>query len=552
MRHYIRTSYWKNLFQRTYMDLEGYSKERFFKDLAAGIVTGIVAIPLSLALAIATGVPPVYGLYTAAVAGVVASFLGGSRFSISGPAAAMVPILAGIIHEYGLPALPTIGFLAGIILIIMGVSKLGRLVVYVPAPVVLGFTAGIAITLFWGQMPAFLGVSGLEHTEHFHERVWQIILHLNTVNPLTLAIGFLTLATLIYLPKVKMFSKIPASLIAVIVTTLLVAFVPAFSSVKTIQDAYGAIPAGFHMTFPLMPLSFWPDYAAPALQIAFLITIESLLCALMADKLTRTKHNSNVELVAQGVANLFSPFFSGIPATAVIARTGTSIKSGATSRIAGIIHGLIVFTFILLLAREGGMIPLATLAAILFVTAWKISEFKEISRLIRIAPKGDLSVLALTLTLTVFVDLTVAVGFGMVLAILAFFKDASTLYIEFVTPKSDHVPLKVRNTLQKHKEIEYINLDGNLSIGSASLILDRIHPHKGCKEVVIRMREVHQIDLSGLEALHELITELHNHHIQVALTSINPRVSEKLRRYGILDEAEHVYVKTEEFLRDVH
>jgi sulfate permease, SulP family len=552
MNHYFRASYWKNVFERVYSDMEGYTKERFFKDLAAGLVTGIIAIPLSLALAIATGVPPVYGLYTAAVAGFIAGAIGGSRFSVSGPAAAMVPILSGIISQYGLPALPTIGFLAGIFLIVMGVSKLGRLVAYVPAPVVLGFTAGIAITLFWGQVANFLGLSGLHSVEHFHERVWEIVTHLGTTNVATVIIGLLTLSILIFLPKVPYISKIPASLIAVVLTTFLAAVLPYFSSVTTIEEVYGAIPLGIQFMFPLAPITSWIEYAVPAFQIAFLITVESLLCALMADKLTKTKHNSNVELVAQGIANIASPFFGGIPATAVIARTGTSIKSGATSRIAGVIHALIVLSFVLVLAKVGGMIPLTTLAAILFVTAWKISEFKEISRLIRRAPGGDLSVLALTLTLTVFVDLTVAVGFGMVFAILAFFKDASTLYIEFVTPKSDHVPQRVRKTLQKHKEIDYVNLDGNLSIGSARLILDRIRPHEGCKEVVIRMREVQQIDLSGLEALHELIEELHRHKIRVVFTSIKPRVAEKLKRYGILDEAEEVYNKTEDFVRHTH
>lgn len=547
MTPYHKMSYWKNLFSRNYADLKDYSTSRFSADLGAGLVTGIVAIPLSLALAIATGVPPVYGLYTAAIAGITASVLGGSRFSVSGPAAAMVPILAAIVNEHGVKALPAIGLFAGIFLIIMGIGKLGKLVQYVPLPVVLGFTAGVALTIFTGQLNGFLGLTGIHPEEHFHEKFAQTVTHVNTVNPYTVIIGVLALTLLIVIPKIGPIKKLPASLFAVILTTLIVALVPAFNSVKTIAQIYGTIPTGLHFN---IEFSFdnWPALIQSAFKVAFLIGVESLLCAVVADKMTKTRHNSNVELVAQGVANLVSPLFGGIPATAVIARTGTSIKSGATSRLAGIIHGLVVLIFIVFLAKIGSLIPIPTLAAVLFITAWKISEQKEIRHLFHVAPKADLAILLLTFGLTVFIDLTVAVAFGMVMAMLLFFKNSSTIHAEHLDLKSEYTSDELSKILKKHKNLMFINLEGNLTMGAAHTLLDQIQLNKNTDTLVLRFREVHSIDLSGLESLRDLVEQLHKKEIKIIFTSMNPSIHKKITHYGLDHAADVVYPRTARFI----
>lgn len=550
MTHYFRAKYWLNLLGRVYADMHGYNSARFGQDVAAGLVTGIVAIPLSLALAIATGVPPVYGLYTASVAGLVASLFGGSRFSISGPAAAMVPILSGIVTEYGVGALPTIGLLAGVFLILMGIGKLGRLVQYVPLPVVLGFTAGVALTIFTGQLNGFLGLHGIHPHEHFHEKFVETLTHIPTFNAGSVWVGVLALVILIGLPKVRWLSKIPASFFAVVVTTLCVYFIPGLMSVQTIKEVYGIIPTGFHLSFGLQ-LDQAPLLAAPALKVAFLIAVESLLCAVVADKMTKTRHNSNVELVAQGVANIVSPFFSGIPATAVIARTGTSIKSGATSRVAGVVHGIVVLLFVLALATVGSLIPIPTLAAVLFVTAWKISEQKEIRHLLRTAPRADITILVLTFLLTVFVDLTVAVGFGMVLAMLLFFRDSSTLHAEYLDEKHEYASDEIRAMLRKHKTMAFVNLEGNLTMGAAHTLSEQIHLPGKYTVLVLRFREVQRVDLSGLEALRGLVEDLHKRQVKVLFTSMNHSLQVKMKKFGLLTLADHVYPRTARLLAEL-
>lgn len=541
--------FFKNIL-KTFSDLKNYNFQKFKSDLSAGLVTGIVAIPLSLALAIATGeaagveIPPIVGLYTAAIAGITAAIFAGSSFNVSGPAAAMVPILGSVIKENGLDALPLIGLIAGVILIIFGIFKVGTFIKYVPLSVTLGFTAGIAITLFFGQLNSFLGLTGIHNHEHFHEKVVETFKHLDTVNFTALAIGLLSLAILILLPKIKLLSKIPPSLISVILTTSIVYFgAKTFSSldgVTTIADKYGEIKLGFP---PVRSIEFTNilDYIAPALKIAFLISIESLLCAVVADKMTKSRHNSNQELIAQGIANIAVPFLSGITATAVIARTGTSIKSGAKSRIAALLHGLLVLTFLMVLAPVGSKIPLTVLSSILFMTAWKISEQKEIRHFMKIAPKSDLGILFLTMFLTVFLDLTIAVGVGMFLAILFIFKRLSTIHITEYKEDDDFISERLKKVLGKHKDLQFLNLEGNLSMGAAGTLSHKIKINPETKKVIIRLREVHHIDLSGLEALKDLIADLKASGVKVYLSSVNKRVLYKILRFHLDSEIEEIF-----------
>ncbi|HEX6257873.1 MAG TPA: solute carrier family 23 protein [Candidatus Saccharimonadales bacterium] len=408
----------KTEFRRRMPDLVGYTKQKLMRDLGAGITVGIVALPLSLALAIATGVPPILGLYTAGIAGFLAALFSGSAYSVSGPAAAMVPILAAIIQNYGLQQIPYITILAALMLITFALIGLGRYIHKVPESVILGFTAGVAIVILFGQLNNFLGLNGLEPHKHFAENAWETITHLMSISLPVAIVGVLALLIILYAPKLKAITKVPPTLIAVVVATLLVMFVPMFAGVPTLGSQFGALPLGF----PSLNLGAFSlehllnrDLWFPAFQVAALIAIESLLCAVVADRLTKTKHRSNQELAAQGVANLGSAVFGGIPATAVIARTGTIIKAGAASRLASMLHAAIVIAFIVALAPIAVNIPLSALSAVLIITAVRISEYKEVAHFVRHKNWRLASVLMTTLVLTVFTDLVIGVSAGLIL-----------------------------------------------------------------------------------------------------------------------------------------
>lgn len=528
-------------------DLESYNFDKFKGDLGAGIVTGIVAIPLSLALAIATGVPPVWGLYTAAIAGMVAAVFAGSRYSVSGPAAAIVPVLSAIILQYGIETMPSIALVTGIALIVISLFRLGNLIKYVPLSVTLGFTAGIAVLIFFGQVNKFLGLTGIEDHPHFHADLLETIKHLSTIHWPTAILGLVSLWIMLIIPKVKYISKIPASLPVAILAILAVLYIPFFESVSTIKDAYNQIPLGL----PILTLPNVADMfkVLPAgLQLAFLISIESLLCAVVADKMTKTKHNSNQELFSQGLANIATAFFSGITATAVIARTGTSIKNGAKTRVSSFIHALFVLIFILILAPVGSLIPLTTLSAILFITAWKISEHKEIGKIIDNAPRNDVMILLLTFLLTVFLDLTVAVGVGVFLAALLIFKNLSTLNAEELHEDSDYASEDLQKFLHAHHDLKLLNMEGNLTMGSAHTMSELFTVGENTNYIIFRLREIHHIDISGLEALETTIHSLKQKNIKIYLTSVNTRLKKPLEKFGILNEVDGIFKTTEEMI----
>jgi SulP family sulfate permease len=398
-------------------DLKNYNKSKFSKDLIAGLIVGIVALPLSMALAISVGVSPVVGLYTAGTAGLVAAIFSGSPFNVSGPAAAMIPVLAAIYKsvDYDFAKLQYIGLLAGVLLLVFGLLRVGKLIEHVPHAVTVGFTAGVAVAIFFGQLPAFLGLSNLGNHEHFLDKTLDMFSHLGTLGWPTVVIGLLSTVIILYAGKVRFIRKVPSTLTAIVAATLFVKYIPWFDSVKTIAEKFGTIPNGL----PLPAVSLitdnigsTPHFLIPAFKIAVLVSIESLLCAVVADKLTKTRHNSNQELAAQGMGNLVAPLFGGFASTAVIARTGTIVKSGAKSRLATIIHALIILVFVIFLSSLAGMLPLPALSAILLITAWRISERKEVIEMLDFGPWITRITLLLTFGLTVFVDLTAGVGVG--------------------------------------------------------------------------------------------------------------------------------------------
>ncbi|HVI20979.1 MAG TPA: SulP family inorganic anion transporter, partial [Bacillus sp. (in: firmicutes)] len=398
---------------------QNYSWKAFQKDLISGIIVGIIAIPLGMAFAIASGVKPEYGIYTTIIAGILISLFGGSKFQIGGPTGAFIPILFGIVMTYGYDNLLVAGFMAGIILVLMGVFKLGSLIKYIPRPVTIGFTTGIAITIFTGQMANFLGLTGIEKKESFLANMAEIIHQLNTVNILSVVTAIICLITIIITPK--LFPKVPGALIGLLVSTIVAAyFYP--GQVQTIGTAYGEISNSLPtISIPHVDLTIIQQLIGPAFVIALLGGIESLLSAVVADGMTNTRHNSNKELIGQGIANMVTPLFGGIPATGAIARTATNIKNGAVSPLSGVIHGIVVLLVLMIFAPYASHIPLASLAPVLMIVAWNMSERHIFSHILK-TKTSDSLVLVVTFLLTVFVDLTTAVEVGLLLAVLLFTK----------------------------------------------------------------------------------------------------------------------------------
>ena len=398
---------------------QNYSWKAFQKDLISGMIVGIIAIPLGMAFAIASGVNPEYGIYTTIIAGILISLFGGSKFQIGGPTGAFIPILFGIVMTYGYENLLVAGFMAGIILVIMGVFKLGSLIKYIPRPVTIGFTTGIAITIFTGQIANFLGLTGIEKKESFLANMAEIIHQLNTVNILSVVTAVICLITMIITPR--LFPKVPGALIGLLVSTFVAAFFYP-GQVQTIGTAYGEISNSLPtLSIPHVDFTIIQQLIGPAFVIALLGGIESLLSAVVADGMTNTRHNSNKELIGQGIANMVTPLFGGIPATGAIARTATNIKNGAVSPFSGVIHGIVVLLVLIIFAPYASHIPLASLAPVLMIVAWNMSERHIFSHILK-TKTSDSLVLVVTFLLTVFVDLTTAVEVGLLLAVLLFTK----------------------------------------------------------------------------------------------------------------------------------
>ena len=500
--------------------MKGYTKEQLIKDILSGIIVAIIALPLSIALAIASGVGPVQGLYTAIVAGFFISFFGGSRVQIGGPTAAFVVIIYGIVTTYGTDGLIVATIMAGIILCIMGLCHFGSLIKYIPYTITTGFTCGIAVTLFVGQIKDFLGLDMGAVPSEFVEKLGAYAANITSINPVTVAIGAVALVILILWPKVT--DKLPGSLIAIIVTTAIIYF--AKLPVNTIGSVYGELSSAFpsfHM--PSFSYKLVQELISPAFTIAILAGIESLLSAVVSDGMIGDTHKSNAELIGQGLGNIFSGLFGGIPATGAIARTAANVRNGGRTPIAGITHCITLSIILVVLMPLASLIPMTTLAAVLLVVAWNMADWASFFHLCKTAPKSDVIVLVATFFLTVFFDLVVAIEVGVVLAALLFMKRMAET-ADVTAWKYADEPDVTLGEAEKMRDIPHsirvFEISGPLFFAAADEIL-AITSDKSTKVIVIRMRSVPAIDASAMRSLRDLAARAKKKHITLIFSHVN-------------------------------
>ncbi len=500
--------------------MKGYTKEQLIKDILSGIIVAIIALPLSIALAIASGVGPVQGLYTAIVAGFFISFFGGSRVQIGGPTAAFVVIIYGIVTTYGTDGLIVATIMAGIILCIMGLCHFGSLIKYIPYTITTGFTCGIAVTLFVGQIKDFLGLDMGAVPSEFVEKLGAYAANITSINPVTVAIGAVALVILILWPKVT--DKLPGSLIAIIVTTAIVYF--AKLPVNTIGSVYGELSSAFpsfHM--PSFSYKLVQELISPAFTIAILAGIESLLSAVVSDGMIGDTHKSNAELIGQGLGNIFSGLFGGIPATGAIARTAANVRNGGRTPIAGITHCITLSIILVVLMPLASLIPMTTLAAVLLVVAWNMADWTSFLHLCKTAPKSDVIVLVATFFLTAFFDLVVAIEVGVVLAALLFMKrmaETADVTAWKYADEPDVAPGETEKMRDIPHSIRVFEISGPLFFAAADEIL-AITSDKSTKVIVIRMRSVPAIDASAMRSLRDLAARAKKKHITLIFSHVN-------------------------------
>ena len=511
--------------------LKGYSREQFAKDLISGIIVAIIAMPLSIALAIASGVNPEQGLYTAVIAGFFISFLGGSRVQIGGPTAAFVIIIYGIIAQYGMAGLTLATLMAGLIMIIMGLLRFGDLIKFIPKTITVGFTMGIAIGIIVGQIKDFFGLEMGFVPAEFTGKLVAFGENFHTLSLWTFAIGVLALLIQGFWPYVS--RKIPGSLVAIIVTTIIVSL--GHLPVKTIGDLY-TIKAGLP-TFTLPDISFAliRQMISPAFTIAVLAAIESLLSCVVSDGMIGDRHRSNAELVGQGVGNIMSALFGGIPATGAIARTAANVKNGGRTPIAGMVHAVTLLFILLFLMPYASLIPMSCLAAILIMVGYNMSGWRTVIRILKSAPKSDIAVLLITLILTVFFDLVVAIEFGMILASFLFLKrmaDVATVRQWVDKPDLDEIS---ENTDLKQipKNAMVYEIFGALFFGAANDFLDVVNK-EGKNVFIFRMRNVPVMDISGLEALEEALETCNKRDMTLLLSHVNEQPMKVMEKAGFI------------------
>lgn len=514
--------------------LKDYSKEQAIKDIISGIIVAIIALPLSIALAIASGVSPEQGLYTAIIAGFFISFFGGSRVQIGGPTAAFVVIIYGIVTAYGTDGLIVATIMAGIILCIMGICHFGSLIKYIPYTITTGFTCGIAVTLFVGQIKDFLGLSMGAVPSEFAEKIVAYAVNIKSTNLVTVIIGMIALAILIFWPKVT--DKIPGSLIAIIVTTAIVSF--AKLPVNTIGSVYGELSSTFpSFHIPAVSYKLVQELISPAFTIAILAGIESLLSAVVSDGMIGDTHNSNAELMGQGLGNIFSGLFGGIPATGAIARTAANVKNGGRTPIAGITHCVTLTIILIVLMPLASLIPMTTLAAVLLVVAWNMADWTSFTRLCKTAPKSDVIVLVATFLLTVFFDLVVAIEVGVVMAALLFMKRmAETADIKAwkYTDEPDITPGEAEKMRAIPHSIQVFEISGPLFFAAADEVLN-ISSGKSTKAIIIRMRSVPAIDASAMRSLRELAVRAKKKHITLIFSHVNEQPMSVMNKDGFVE-----------------
>lgn len=513
---------------------DGYSAHQFWRDLLAGLQVGIVALPLSIALAIASGVRPEQGLYTAIVAGFLISLLGGSRVLVGGPTGAFIVIVYGIVQKFGYPGLAIATMMAGAILIVMGLARLGSVIKFVPYPVTVGFTSGIALIIAASQLRDLFGLTMPHVPADFVEKFIAYAGSAGSWNPWALGVGLATLAILIFWPRVT--PRVPAPLLALLVITAAVRLF--HLPLETIQDRFGDVPHTLPApSIPTLPWHAIRELFPSAFAIALLAGIESLLAAVVSDGMTGGRHRSNMELVAQGVANVASPLFGGIPATGAIARTALNVKSGGRTPVAGIVHACTVLVILLVLAPAAGMIPMAALAAILLMVAYHMSEWRVFVRLFR-SPRSDVLVLLTTFLLTVLVDLTIALEAGMVLAAFLFMKRMSDLSQAGYVKKmiGDEEAEDAAGEIELPHGVEVFEVYGTLFFGAASKFKDAMHRvEKPPAVLILRLREVLAMDATGLRALEDLLDKTRGDGTTVVLSGVHAQPMTVLERSGLIE-----------------
>lgn len=514
----------------------GFSKEQFFKDLVAGIIVAIIALPLSIALGISSGVSPEKGLITAIIAGFIISLLGGSRVQIGGPTGAFVVIVFGIIQNHGVDGLIIATFMAGIILVLFGLLRFGSLIKYIPYPITVGFTSGIAVTLFSTQVKDFLGLSMTKTPSEFIPKWEAYISHMNTTNLYTLAIGLLALIILIFWPKIN--KKIPGSLIALIVTTLVVFIFNL--PVATIGSQFGKISSNIPMPhIPNLNLNTLKALIGPAFTIALLGGIESLLSAVVSDGMIGDKHNSNAELIAQGVANMGSSLFGGIPATGAIARTAANVKNGGRTPISGIVHSITLLLIMLVFMPLAKFIPLTTLSAILIIVSYNMSEWRTFKAILK-APKSDIAILLTTFFLTVLFDLVIAIGIGMLVSMCLFMRRVATSIEVNELNENDcsdksNIDTDMEN-LKVGENVLVYDIRGHLFFGAVDTFMNTMKEiNDDAKVLVLRMRHTKTLDVTGYKQIKNIALSCKSRNMTLIISELQEQPKKVMRLMGFID-----------------
>ncbi len=522
---------------KSFTTLKDYTKEQFIADSTAGLIVGIVALPLAIAFGIASGVTPEKGIITAIIAGFLISVFGGSKVQIGGPTGAFIIIVYGIIVEYGTTGLTIATVMAGVILVIMGIFRFGSAIKFIPYPVVVGFTSGIALLIFSTQIKDFFGLTIQQVPAEFHEKWLAYFEHFSTVNFYSLGIAAFALLIMIYWPRIT--HKIPGSLVALILTTAIVQLF--HFPLETIGSKFGEIPSNLPTPkFFEVNLELIKNLIAPATTIAILAAIESLLSAVVADGMIGGKHRSNTELIAQGIANIITPLFGGIPATGAIARTATNIKNGGRTPVAGIVHAITLLLIMLFFGSLAKLIPMATLAAILIIVSYNMSEWHSFKELLK-SPRSDVVVLLTTFFLTVIFDLTIAIEIGMVLAVFLFMKRmAEVTNVGMVTREFEEEDEKpdpsAIDKKQIPKGVEVFEINGPFFFGAASKFKDEMRIVDNPPKVrIIRMRNVPAIDATGLQTLRNFYHDSQKQGTTIILSGVHAQPLYAMTQAGLFD-----------------
>lgn len=529
---------------KLFQELKIYTPRQFASDIVAGIIVAIIALPLSIALAIASGVSPEKGLYTAIIAGLIIAILGGSKVNISGPTAAFATIVAGIVAQHGISGLAVATVMAGIMLIIMGLCRLGVLIKYIPYTITTGFTSGIALTIVIGQIKDFMGLTFPEgtHAVETMEKLTAVANSFTTVNIQALAVGIVSLIILAVWPKIS--KKIPGSLIVVILGVVVVKFFDL--NVNTIGDLYEinrSLPKFSMPSFDFMTIS---ELLPSAFTIAVLAAIESLLSCVVSDSMIGDRHNSNTELIAQGAGNIFSGLFGGIPATGAIARTAANVKNGGRTPVAGIVHALVLLLILVVLMPYAAWIPMPVIAAILFMVAYNMCEWRQFVKICKTAPKSDITVLILTFALTVIFDLVVAIEIGLLVAAFLFMKRMADVTHVRPWTRSDEKVSDDNGRLKKiPNKTQVFEINGPMFFVTSDKVAS-IPVKEGVKVIIIRMRNIPALDISALQALEEVYWMCNKKGIRMLFSHVNEQPMSVMEKSGFFDT-----VGSENFLPNI-